>query len=81
MMKTALAPIRFIRLSMRGYWMHPWRSPYLRWRMETYSGIPAETIDAHLFWEFMASEKWRLLHFLRWTAEIDAYTKPKFKSQ
>jgi hypothetical protein len=81
MVKIFLAPIRFIRLSMRGYWLHPWRSPYLRWRMETYSGISAETIDAQTFWKFMSSEKGQLLRFLRWTSEIDSYTKQKSKSQ
>jgi hypothetical protein len=41
--------------------------------METYSGIPAETIDARIFWKFIFAEKGRLLHFLRWTAEIGVY--------
>ena len=76
-MKKAFAPIRFIRLAMRGHWLRPWRSPYLRWRMETYSGTPAETIDARAFWRFVSSEKGRLLHFLRWTAEIDGYARVK----
>ena len=26
----------------RGYRLRPWRSPYLRWRMETYWGLHAE---------------------------------------
>jgi hypothetical protein len=77
---NVLAPFRFVQHAMRGgYWLRPWRSPYLRWRMETYSGIPAETIDARIFWKFMSSEKGRLLHFLRWTAELDPYTRPQTK--
>jgi len=71
-MKSFLAPFRFIRNAMRGHWLHPWRSPYLRWRMETYSGIPAETIDARIFWKFISAEKGRLLKFLLWTREIEA---------
>lgn len=78
-MRRVLAPFHFIRLAMRGYWLRPWRSPYLRWRMETYSGIPAETIDARIFWKFMFMEKGRLLHFLRWTAEMASYTEVKKK--
>jgi len=58
---------------MRGHWLRPWRSPYLRWRIETYSGIPAETIDASIFWKFLAAEKARLFHFLLWTAQMDSY--------
>ncbi|MHB8302966.1 MAG: hypothetical protein ACYDC6_09040 [Acidobacteriaceae bacterium] len=72
-MRNYLAPIRFVRYAMRGHWLHPWRSPYLRWRMETYSGIPAETIDARIFWKFLIAEKGRLLHFLLWTAAMASY--------
>lgn len=79
-MRKILAPFRFIRHAMRGHWLRPWRSPYLRWRIETYSGISAESIDARIFWKFISAEKGRLLHFLRWTAEIDAYTRVKAKT-
>ncbi len=75
-MKNFFAPIRFVRHAMRGHWLRPWRSPYLRWRIETYSGIRAETIDARIFWKFVSSEKGRLLQFLRWTAEIDEHARP-----
>lgn len=71
-MKNLFAPIRFICNAMRGHWLHPWQSPYLRWRIETYSGTPAESVDARAFWKFVASEKGRLLQFLRWTSEIEA---------
>lgn len=74
-MKHFTAPFRFVRLAMRGHWLRPWRNPYLRWRIETYSGIPAETIDAGTFCRFIASEKGRLLLFLRWTAEMEKYTR------
>jgi hypothetical protein len=50
----------------RGYRLRPWQSPYLRWRMETYLGRPAEEITFREFW----SLAWRLRHdlwrFLRW---------------
>ena len=79
LMKRVFAPIRFIWHAIRGNWLHPWRSPYLRWRMETYSGIPADSIDAQAFWKFMSAEKGRLFHFLRWTAEIDGYARTHAK--
>ncbi len=72
-MRKYLAPIRFIWYAMRGHWLRPWRSPYLRWRMETYSGISADTIDARIFWKFLSTEKGRLLLFLLWTVEMDSY--------
>jgi hypothetical protein len=75
--RKAFAPIQFIRHAMRGHWLTPWRSPYLRWRMETYSGIPAEIIDARIFWKFMYVEKGRLFRFLLWTSEMATYREAK----
>ncbi|MGH9615455.1 MAG: hypothetical protein ACRD28_01855 [Acidobacteriaceae bacterium] len=58
---------------MRGHRFRPWRSPYLRWRIETYTGIPAGTIDARAFWKFFLAEKGELLRFLLWTAKLESY--------
>ncbi len=33
--------LRFLWRATRGYRLRPWRSPYLRWRIETYWGTPA----------------------------------------
>jgi hypothetical protein len=68
-----LAPLRFIRHALRGHWLAPWRSPYLRWRIETYSGLPAETVNAAVFFQFLSSEKGQLLRFLSWVAEMETY--------
>ena len=53
------------RLS-RGYRLTPWRSPYLKWRIETYAGIPADEIDARVFWRFTWSHRRDLARFLQW---------------
>jgi hypothetical protein len=74
-MQKLLAPIRFSWHALRGHWLRPWRSPYLRWRIETYSGIPAETIDAGIFWKFVFAEKGRLFLFLFWTSQMESYKK------
>jgi hypothetical protein len=34
--------IRMLWRLSRGYRLCPWRSPYLRWRIETYWGLHAE---------------------------------------
>ena len=52
----------------RGYRLRPWRSPYLRWRIETYSGIPAGQIDFRTFWEFCWRRRGDLMRYLRWAA-------------
>ena len=36
----------------RGYRLRPWRSPYLRWRIETYWGLHADRIAFTDFWRF-----------------------------
>ena len=50
----------------RGYRLRPWASPWLRWRIETYSGIPAEQITFGIFWNFLWKERRELLRFLHW---------------
>jgi hypothetical protein len=58
--------IRFLWEATRGYRLRPWQSPYLRWRIETYSGIPAESITRDSFFEFLWSERASLWQYLRW---------------
>lgn len=62
--------IRFIWNAARGNRLRPWRSPYLRWRLETYTGKPAETIGAVDFIRLVLREKMQFVRFLRWTNEI-----------
>ena len=54
----------------RGYRLRPWRSPYLRWRVETYSGLHADRIGFRQFWEFAWRERRQLLRYLRWAARM-----------
>ena len=65
-----MAALRFLWNATRGHRFMPWRSEYLRWRIETYSGQKAETIDAKKFWRFVWQEKGNLIGFLRWTGEV-----------
>ncbi|PYT18015.1 MAG: hypothetical protein DMG59_05770 [Acidobacteria bacterium] len=58
--------LRFLWRASKGYRLCPWRSPYLRWRIETYSGLHAEQISAGDFWRFVWSERRELVRFLRW---------------
>ena len=65
-----LAPLRFLWHATRGYRLRPWRSPYLRWRMETYSGLHAETMTAAQMWQVLWRDKSQFLRFLRWTQQM-----------
>jgi hypothetical protein len=65
--------LRFLWNATRGHRLMPWRSAYLRWRLETYTGQRAETIRALDFVRFAWGEKGQFLRFLRWTGEIRDY--------
>jgi hypothetical protein len=66
-----LAPIQFLWNATRGHRLMPWRSEYLRWRVETYSGKRAETLTASSVLGFLWSTRWELLSFLGWTNRLD----------
>jgi hypothetical protein len=53
----------------QGYRLRPWRSPYLRWRMETFFGPEAEPASASHFLSLLWRERRRLREFLAWTDE------------
>jgi hypothetical protein len=65
-----IGAIQFLWSATRGARLRPWRSPYLRWRVETYSGMHAETIGASEMFQFLWAEKRQFFRFLRWTEEI-----------
>jgi hypothetical protein len=58
------------RLS-KGYRLRPWRSPYLRWRIETYWGLHADRIAARDFFRFTWSQRRELIRFLHWAERMD----------
>jgi len=65
------APLRFIWNATRGHRLTPWRSDYVRWRVETYSGMQAETLTARDILNFAWTSRWELLSYLAWTGRID----------
>lgn len=67
--------VSFLWNATRGDRLRPWRSAYLRWRLETYTGQPADTVRAMDFWNLFWKEKRQLLRFLCWTSEIKGYSE------
>ncbi len=63
---------RFLWASTRGYRLRPWASPYLRWRIETYQGHPADEVDARYFRRFTWQHRGELWRFLCWAGEMGA---------
>ncbi len=71
------ASLRFLWNATRGHRLAPWRSPYLRWRVETYSGRRAETLTAANVIGFIWATRWELLSFLVWTNSLDRETRKR----
>jgi len=70
-----LASLRFLWNATSGHRFRPWRSEYLKWRIETYSGKRAEDLRARDVLGFLWQEKGNLLHFLRWTDRMESWKK------
>ena len=64
------ASLRYVWNATRGHRLAPWRSEYLRWRVETYSGQRAETLTAKSVLRFVWATRGELLRFLIWTGQV-----------
>jgi hypothetical protein len=67
--------MRILWRLIRGYRLRPWRSPYLRWRMETYWGVHAERITFAGFWRFAWLQRRDLARYLKWAAQMEEATR------
>ena len=64
-----LRAFRYYWITAKGYRLRPWRSPYIRWRMETFFGPAAEPPTAGRFFHLLWRERRRMEEFLRWADE------------
>jgi hypothetical protein len=72
---------RMCVIAWRLSWPHvltPWRSPLLRWRLETYGVtdeagrvLHADELSARIVWRFLLRHGAAWRRFLRWAAELD----------
>jgi hypothetical protein len=65
-----LEGVRFLWAATRGYRLRPWRSEYLKWRLETFTGKHAEEVRARDFWKFLVGERGQLTRFMGWLGEM-----------
>ncbi len=72
-----MSAVRFWWRGCKGHRLTPWRSPYLRWRMETYSGKPAGTLRLADFWELAKAEREQIGNYLRWVGELRILAREK----
>jgi hypothetical protein len=53
----------------RGYRFAPWKSPYLRWRFETFLGAEAANMTARKFFHLVWKYRDQMSRFVDWAAE------------
>ncbi|HZU22470.1 MAG TPA: hypothetical protein VE998_06520, partial [Terriglobales bacterium] len=68
---------RFLWNATHGHRLAPWRSPYLRWRIETYTGAKMAEVDFATFWHFVWHERGELLRFLQWARRMERIARGK----
>lgn len=58
-------------MAARGFRFHPWDSPYLRWRLETFLGAEAEAAGASAaqFLKILWKYRHDMQNFVDWAAE------------
>jgi len=69
--------ISFLWRSAKGNRLRPWRSPYLRWRIETYWGLHADRITPVECRAFLWKHRRELLRFLHWAAKMEAASRAR----
>ncbi|HSC46146.1 MAG TPA: hypothetical protein VLC94_09955 [Candidatus Acidoferrum sp.] len=52
-----------------GYRLHPWDSPYLRWRLETFLGPEVERLNRPQFVKILWKYRHEMQNFVDWAAE------------
>jgi hypothetical protein len=77
--------VRMVRVAWRLVWPYPlapWRSPLLRWRMETYGirderggALSGATISPQAFFRFLVVNRVALVRFLRWAACLPRHNR------
>jgi len=70
-----ISGLRFLWTATRGHRLRPWRSEYIRWRLETFTGKHAEDVQARDFWLFLKAERRQIFRYLRWLGEMHSYAE------
>lgn len=65
------AALRFLWNATRGQRLTPWRSEYLKWRIETFSGQKAESLTGRDVFRFVWESRSELVDFLFWTGRLE----------
>jgi hypothetical protein len=61
--------LRYYWIAAKGYRLHPWDSPYLRWRFETFVGPEAAGMNAGKFFRLSWKYRDQMERFVEWAEE------------
>jgi hypothetical protein len=61
--------LRYYWITAKGYRLHPWASPYIRWRLETFFGGDMHSLGPVRFFRLLWRERARFEDFVAWAAE------------
>ncbi len=67
--------IRFFWNSTRGHRLMPWRSEFLKWRIETFTGAKAEDLTAPDVISFFWAMRWEIFSYLAWAGDMQREVK------
>jgi hypothetical protein len=70
MLGAVTGAVRFFWTATAGHRLRPWRSEYLRWRVETYSGKPAASLRPSDFLQLFVAEPHQVFRFFRWSSRL-----------
>ncbi|ADW69375.1 hypothetical protein [Granulicella tundricola] len=77
MFKGLVSLVGFLWVATKGSRLRPWRSEYLRWRVETYSGKTAGSLRIRDFLGLFFSERRQMTRFVRWMGEVRGLAEGK----
>ncbi len=75
-----LYALRYYWRLAKGYRLRPWRSPLVRWRLETFFGVHADELTRQEFFHLLWRNRQRVRAFLTWAQEMEG-RQGKYQSQ
>lgn len=72
---------KYYWITTKGYRFCPWRSPYVKWRIQTAFGVDKDKIDFCVFWKLMFIYRKPLWHFCKWVVTMQKLSErgsPKY---
>ena len=70
MVMALVGAVKFFWMATRGHRLRPWRSEYLRWRVETYSGKTADSLRIRDFVKMFLDEPGQVMRFFLWSQRL-----------